>query len=73
MTTIKLDTKKLSLIHQADVHMQSYNVEMTEVTGGTFWKTYTPGQIEGTEEFESTMNFESLMEVYPPLDFTNKR
>ncbi|MGL5692891.1 MAG: hypothetical protein ACRCXA_02350, partial [Peptostreptococcaceae bacterium] len=23
--------------------------------------------------FESTMNFESLMEVYPPLDFTNKR
>ena len=29
----------------------SYNVEMTEATGGTFWKAYTPGQIAGTEEF----------------------
>ena len=24
---------------------------MTEVTGGTFWKEYTKGQIEGTEGF----------------------
>ena len=29
----------------------SYNIEMTEITGGTFWKTYTAGQIAGTETF----------------------
>ena len=26
------------------------NIEMAEVTGGTFWKAYTPAQIAGTEE-----------------------
>ena len=28
----------------------SYNVEFAEVTGGTFWKAYTPEQVAGTIE-----------------------
>lgn len=45
---LSLDLKPL---HTVDERLMSYNVEMTEVTGGTFWKAYTPGQIVGTEEF----------------------
>ena len=50
---VKIDTRKLSELHQMDPRFQSYNVEMTEVTGGTFWKAYTQAQIEGKEEFVS--------------------
>ena len=58
----------------------SYNIEMTEVTGGTFWKAYTPGQIAGTEPFaisaESLTDFTAmadLMQYYPPIDLKNER
>ena len=54
----------------------SYNVEMTEVTGGTFWKAYTPEQIAGTEEFPPIKGFEEmagLMQWYDPIDTTNPR
>lgn len=57
----------------------SYNIEMTEVTGGTFWKTYTEEQIAGTAEFPSVTSFADvtampeLMEYYPPIDLYNKR
>lgn len=36
-------------LHVGNERLVSYNVEMTEVTGGTFWKAYTPAQIAGTE------------------------
>ena len=39
------------LIRHTDQRLMSYNIEMTEITGGTFWKTYTAGQIAGTETF----------------------
>ena len=42
---------ELNELRQVDPRLVSYNVEMTEVTGGTFWKAYTPGQIAGTEGF----------------------
>lgn len=70
---IKISTQKLSELHQMDPYFQSYNVEMTEVTGGTFWKAYTKEQIEGKEEFKSSMDFRSMMDVYPPIDLTNER
>ena len=41
----------LKTIRTVDEKLLSYNIEMTEVTGGTFWKAYTKGQIEGTEGF----------------------
>lgn len=44
----------LTPIRTADSRLVSYNIEMTEVTGGTFWKAYTPDQIAGTEEFQGT-------------------
>lgn len=47
---------------------------MTEVTGGTFWKKYTPGQIAGTEEFPPIKDIQDvpamaeLMQYYPPIN-----
>ena len=48
---IKLNPAALSVLRQVDERLVSYNVEMTEVTGGTFWKAYTEAQVDGTEEF----------------------
>ena len=41
--TLSMDEKKI--IRSVDPFMMSYNVEFAEVTGGTFWREYTPGQI----------------------------
>lgn len=66
-------------LHNVDERLVSYNIEMTEVTGGTFWKAYTPGQIAGTEEFPPITNLEDvtamreLMQYYPPVDLYNER
>ena len=38
---VKLNPDELKALRQIDERMISYNVEMTEVTGGTFWKAYT--------------------------------
>ena len=46
---VKLDPSLAKQLRVVDDRLMSYNVEMTEVTGGTFWKAYTPGQITGTE------------------------
>ena len=63
-----------------DERLVSYNIEMTEVTGGTFWKSYTPAQIEGTEVFPPISNLQDgftalagLMQYYPPIDLSNQR
>ena len=53
---VKLDPAKLSALRQIDERLVSYNVEMTEVTGGTFWKAYTDAQIDGTEEFPAILD-----------------
>lgn len=70
----------LKSIRTVDERLVSYNIEMTEVTGGTFWKAYTEGQIAGTEPFKvsdvSLNNFTAmadLMQYYPPIDLYNKR
>ncbi len=36
--TIDLNPNNLKMIRKIDERFVSYNVEMTEVTGGTFWK-----------------------------------
>ncbi len=79
MKTIKLETEKVKKIRTVDERMMSYNVEMTEITGGTFWKAYTAGQIAGTETFPEIKELkdftamEGLMQYYPPIDLYNER
>lgn len=74
-----LNTEGLTPIRTVDERLVSYNIEMTEVTGGTFWKAYTPGQIEGTEEFppikgiQDAAALSELMQYYPPIDLYNER
>ena len=77
--TVKLALKRKAL-REINPMMMSYNVEFAEVTGGTFWKAYTPGQIAGTEEFyvEPTTEgiaamYKDLMQVYPPIDLYNEK
>ena len=79
---VTLSLEALAKLRNVDGRLVSYNIEMAEVTGGTFWKTYTPGQIAGTEEFsytggagsfESTEESEELMEVCPPINLYNEK
>ena len=48
---VKLTQEELTALHEQNPLLMSYNVEFAEVTGGTFWKEYTPEQVAGTEEF----------------------
>lgn len=78
---VDLNFNELRMIRQIDPRLVSYNIEMTEVTGGTFWKAYTPGQIAGTEEFpplavsglKDITAMAELMEYYPPIDLYDQR
>ena len=71
MAHIQLKDKNLNKLRTIDQRYVSYNVEMTEVTGGTFWKEYTPEQIAGMEEFppiKDLMEFSGIMQWYDPID-----
>ena len=76
--TVKL-LPELSVIRTVNDKLMSYNVEFTEVTGGTFWKAYTTEQIAGTEKFSVggagniAEVMASLMQVYPPIDLYNEK
>ena len=67
---IKLRGNNLNKIRNVDERLVSYNVEMTEVTGGTFWKEYTPEQIQGKGKFPiiGIKDKASMMQVYPPIN-----
>lgn len=74
MKHIALQQEGLRMIRSADARLVSYNIEMAEVTGGTFWKSYSPGQLAGTEPFSPVKDpgdTESLMQLYPPIDFSD--
>ena len=76
--TVKL-LPELSVIRTVNDKLMSYNVEFTEVTGGTFWKAYTPEQIAGTEKFSVggagniAEAMASLMQVYPPINLYDEK
>lgn len=73
---IKLDTNSLKELRTVDKRLVSYNVEMTEVTGGTFWKAYTDAQVDGTEEFPIIKDWHdmgNLQQWYDPIDLYNPR
>lgn len=45
-----IDPKSFSVVGEVEERYQSYNVEMAEVTGGTFWKPFTEAQRSGEEK-----------------------
>ena len=51
-TSITLKNSGLEKIREMNPLLISYNIEMAEITGGTFWKMYTPEQVTGTEIFD---------------------
>ena len=79
MRFVKLNPSKLRPLRSVDERLVSYNIEMTEVTGGTFWKAYTPGQIAGTEEFKVSGELDDftsmadLMQHYPPINLYDEK
>ncbi len=77
---VKLNPSELKALHEQNPYLMSYNVEFAEVTGGTFWKAYTPGQIAGTEEFYVEPSpdgiaamYKDLMQVYPPINLYDEK
>ena len=73
---VKLNPGAVTQLRTMDPRLVSYNVEMTEVTGGTFWKAYTEAQVDGTEEFpviKDWTNMGNLQQWYDPIDTTNPR
>ena len=78
-TQLKINPSLNQKLRHVDERMISYNIEMTEVTGGTFWKAYTQEQIAGTEEFtvsgglEDFTSQKDLMQYFPPIDLYNEQ
>lgn len=73
---IQLQFGNLETIRTVDSRLMSYNIEMTEVTGGTFWKAYSPDQIAGTEEFppvKDLTEMASLLQWYDPINLSDSR
>ncbi len=76
---IELKTDNLTEVRKNDERLLSYNIEMTEVTGGTFWKTYTKEQIDGKESFSFSgeiadfTQMADLMEYYPPINLYDEK
>lgn len=72
---ITISNGEHKVLRTIDPRLVSYNIEMTEVTGGTFWKEYTPEQIAGQGKFPmiGIKNKDSMMQVYPPVDLYNPR
>jgi len=76
MAHITLSAADKKVLRNINPMLMSYNVEMTEVTGGTFWKAYTPEQVAGTEKFPPISGFgqlAGLMQWYDPIDTKNPR
>ena len=73
---VKLTPDALTPLRTVNPMLVSYNVEMTEVTGGTFWKAYTDAQIDGTEQVpppDFSKGVASMHQWYDPIDTTNPR
>ena len=71
-----LRSEGLKKLRDLNPALISYNVEMTEVTGGTFWKAYTDAQIDGTEDVPApdfSKGMAAMHQWYDPIDTTNPR
>ena len=73
---IKLQPAELKALRNMNPRLVSYNVEMTEVTGGTFWKAYTDAQIDGLEQVpppDFSKGLAAMHQWYDPIDTKNPR
>ena len=73
---IQLQPSALKELRTVNPALISYNVEMTEVTGGTFWKAYTDAQIDGTEQVpppDFSKGLAAMHQWYDPIDTANPR
>lgn len=76
MSTIQLNPDKLCFTREMNSRLISYNIEMTEVTGGTFWKPYTPEQVSGMEQFPEITDVAEIAELlasFPPTNLYDSR
>lgn len=74
--TICLCPKSMQVLRHVNDRLMSYNIEMTEITGGTFWKAYSPEEIAGRKAFAPVKNFKEvagLLQVYAPVDLYNPK
>ena len=58
---VKLNPSELKALHEQNPYLVAYNVEFAEVTGGTFWKAYTPEQIAGTAPVANSARLADLL------------
>src|SRR3954449_13550959 len=79
--TAQLTPSTMPRVGSVDERYQSYNVEMLEVTGGKFWRPYSPGleaalrqpaPASSGGDTPAGMN-PGLYEYRPPIDLTNAR
>ena len=73
---VKLASGGLTELRKINPCLISYNVEMTEVTGGTFWRAYTDAQINGAEQVpppDFSKGLASMHQWYDPIDTKNER
>ena len=70
---IKLNTEQLKKLHGVDPLLTSYNIEITEITCGTFWKAYTPEQIAGKKKFMPVFSLSKMMQYNDPVDLYDER
>jgi hypothetical protein len=70
---LTLDPAKLPRIAVVDERFQSYNVEMVEVTGGTFWKPYAAPSAEPAPAASGRPDRSDLYAARRPIDLKNPR
>jgi len=76
--SVTLDPAKMQRIGTIDERFQAYNVEMLEVTGGAFWKSYsslakqTSGSSASSGATPAGMD-PNMYEYRPPVDLSNAR
>ena len=51
MRSVVVSLRGLGPERPCDERLVSYDIEMAEVTGGTFWKPFSPGQVSGVEPY----------------------
>ena len=85
--TVELAPASMPSVGTVDERFQSYNVEMVEVTGGRFWRPYSPETFAALENPEAAAAAASaeekaatpagmnpaLYEYRPPIDLSNER
>jgi len=79
---VTLSPAMLPRVATVDPRSQSYNVEMAEVIGGSFWKPYQQGKAgrnarqpdNGAQSSGAALEANPTMfEARPPIDLTNAR